>query len=297
MPSGSPILALLGDKWIQVYGRDVDYLHFHNFLEIGYCYEGTGDMTLGEKTHRFSGGCFTVIPPNFPHTTVSDPDVRGRWEYLFIDVEGFLREMCQGGRRERAEQMQDRIYSQILLRRAEDAPEISGMIRQLLDIMRYEQEYYLEEAKGILAALLANLARKGQTSVTPVPGLEQDAELPVNLAMDYISRHYMETIKIDDLAAKCHISETHLRRLFSSYIKMSPLEYINMARIRMACEYLRTTNLPVTTIAQKCGFPILSTFNRAFKKITGASPTEWRKRPENYEQQILKYEIHPEKGW
>ena len=30
MSAGSPILALLGQKWVQNYGNDVDYLHFHN---------------------------------------------------------------------------------------------------------------------------------------------------------------------------------------------------------------------------------------------------------------------------
>ena len=50
MPAGSPILALLGKKWRQNYGRDIDYLHFHNYLEIGFCYEGTGDLILGEDT-------------------------------------------------------------------------------------------------------------------------------------------------------------------------------------------------------------------------------------------------------
>ena len=28
IPAGSPVLALLGDKWVQNYGRDIDYLHF-----------------------------------------------------------------------------------------------------------------------------------------------------------------------------------------------------------------------------------------------------------------------------
>ena len=48
MSAGSPILALLGQKWVQNYGNDVDYLHFHNYLEIGYCYGGDGFMVLGE---------------------------------------------------------------------------------------------------------------------------------------------------------------------------------------------------------------------------------------------------------
>ncbi len=72
MQDGSPILALLGEKWEQNYGRDVDYLHFHNYLEIGYCYSGAGELVLGEETVRFAGREFTIIPPNFPHTTTSD---------------------------------------------------------------------------------------------------------------------------------------------------------------------------------------------------------------------------------
>ena len=63
MPAGSPILALLGQKWVQNYGNDVDYLHFHNYLEIGFCYEGDGVMAFGEAKMRFSGREFTVIPP------------------------------------------------------------------------------------------------------------------------------------------------------------------------------------------------------------------------------------------
>lgn len=72
MPAGSPILALLGQKWVQNYGNDVDYLHFHNYLEIGFCYEGDGVMAFGEAKMRFSGREFTVIPPNYAHTTNSD---------------------------------------------------------------------------------------------------------------------------------------------------------------------------------------------------------------------------------
>ena len=34
-----------------------------------------------------------------------------------------------------------------------------------------------------------------------------------------------------------------------------------------------------------------------FKRVTGCTPYEWRKNPENFEQQIMKFEIHPENGW
>ena len=34
LPMGVPVLALLGDEWIQTYGDGIDYLHFHNCMEI-----------------------------------------------------------------------------------------------------------------------------------------------------------------------------------------------------------------------------------------------------------------------
>ncbi len=297
LPEGSPILALLGDEWIRGYGWDTEYLHFHNYLEIGYCYDGTGTMILGEKECRYANGYFTVIPPNYPHTTTSDAGRYSRWEYLYIDAEGVIQDICRNGRHERAEQMQSRIYSLAFLRRASELPEISRMILHIMNIMRQKKEYYMDEAKGFLTALLVSLAREGNIQEMHIPKTGADAAMPVNLAVDYIAIHYMDPIKIDTLADKCHISEAHLRRLFESYIKMSPLEYINLVRIRIAAEYLKTTDTPVATIAQKCGFPILSTFNRNFKKIMGVSPNEWRKRPENYEQQLLKSEIQRLKGW
>nr|WP_304960467.1 hypothetical protein [uncultured Schaedlerella sp.] len=54
-------------------------------------------MVLGEQNLRFKASQFTVIPKNYPHTTNSDPGTFSQWEYLFVDVEGFLREHNGGG--------------------------------------------------------------------------------------------------------------------------------------------------------------------------------------------------------
>lgn len=115
MPEGSPILALLGEKWKQNYGRDVDYLHFHNYLEIGFCYYGEGTMTYGEEIYPFHGREFTIIPKNFPHTTDSAPGDISYWEYLFIDVDKFCQEITDNA--VRAERIMKRINSRALFLR------------------------------------------------------------------------------------------------------------------------------------------------------------------------------------
>ena len=149
----------------------------------------------------------------------------------------------------------------------------------------------------MLAALLVEIARLNRDS-----GEDKVAENAGKLTnmitsvLDYVSYHYMEDIKVEDLANICHISETHFRRVFTSYMKMSPLEYINTVRVYTACELLETTDAPVADVAHKCGFTTNSTFNRNFKQLMGVTPLEWRKRPESYEQQLLRFNIHSEKG-
>ena len=296
MSAGSPILALLGQKWVQNYGNDVDYLHFHNYLEIGYCYGGDGFMVLGEEEKRFYGGIVTVIPPNYPHTTNSDIGKVSKWEYLFIDVEGFMKKFLDNP--VKAEKVIQRIYSRALFFEEKENLSISKKIHKILDIMRDGEEFFLEEAKGVLAALLVEIARLNRDS-----GEDKVAENAGKLTnmitsvLDYVSYHYMEDIKVEDLANICHISETHFRRVFTSYMKMSPLEYINTVRVYTACELLETTDAPVADVAHKCGFTTNSTFNRNFKQLMGVTPLEWRKRPESYEQQLLRFDIHSEKGW
>lgn len=175
---------------------------------------------------------------------------------------------------------------------------MAGKILKILDIMRDGEEFYLEEAKGVLASLLVEIARinrdSGEERCSEGRGKVMDM---ISRFQGYISDHYMEDLRIDELAEYCHISETHLRRIFTTYMKMSPLEYINTIRIQAACDYLKKTDQPIADIAHKCGFTTNSTFNRNFRQVTGMTPLEWRKRPENYEQQLLKFDIHSEEGW
>ena len=56
-----PVLALLGEKWVQNYGYQIDYLHFHNMMEIGVCYYGEGTIVLEDKEIPYDGGGIYVV--------------------------------------------------------------------------------------------------------------------------------------------------------------------------------------------------------------------------------------------
>lgn len=59
---------------------------------------------------------------------------------------------------------------------------------------------------------------------------------------------------------------------------MSVSQYVNEFRIRFACDQLVRTELPVTSVMFEAGFISKSNFNREFLRVTGASPTEYRRR-------------------
>ena len=73
VPEDTHMLALQGDEWIQCFGEGVESLHFHNHMEIGYCYYGEGEMMIGDQVIPFREGTCTMIPRNIPHTTKSRP--------------------------------------------------------------------------------------------------------------------------------------------------------------------------------------------------------------------------------
>jgi mannose-6-phosphate isomerase-like protein (cupin superfamily) len=86
IPQGEPVLALLGEEWNRVYGHDNFYLHFHNLMEIGICRKGEGELIINEHTYIYRTNSVTLIPPNIPHTTISNGMTRNSWEFLYVDV-------------------------------------------------------------------------------------------------------------------------------------------------------------------------------------------------------------------
>lgn len=294
MPVNHPVLALLGDKWKQNYGRDIDYLHYHNLFEIGYCYEGDGILTLQDQDLDYKGNMFTLIPKDYPHTTNSKGDNICNWEWLFFDAEKIICEAFKDNL-PLMERLLVRINKNAHLIKVEDEPQMASLIQLLIETMRKRADLYLEEAQGLVLALFMEIARYNK-------GQEEDKKNapPDNIitpALLYIRENYNKQIKIQELAAVCHISETHFRRIFVENMNVTPVEYINYVRINAACDLLKRTNDSVSSIALRTGFVSLATFNRNFQKIIGISPQKWRNNGEHFVRKILEYDVKIQEGW
>ncbi len=303
IPHGEPLLALLGDAWIRPYGYDendrpITDLHFHNLLEIGYCYEGRGELIFEDKVYPYGAGALTVIPKNFPHTTNGVRQVTNRWEYLFVDMEKMVQQLFMD-RRHQAEQILERINRQAICTTVSEQPEMAALIRGVLREMTFHREMYSDAVHGLMKTLFVEIARytAGVSGAEEAPGHKKTEQVQISRALEYVGDYYDRPLRISDLADACHMSETHFRRLFVRCVGMHPVEYINYVRVKMACERLRKTNEPIADVAVKCGFSSLATFNRNFRRITGISPSEWKKQPEAYERRLQKKKIEIYDGW
>lgn len=93
----------------------------------------------------------------------------------------------------------------------------------------------------------------------------------------YIDEAYMSRITLDELAEKFYINKFYLARLFKKQFGMSVVNYILHVRISHSKHFLRFTDLSVDSIGAKCGFGSGNYFTRAFRKIEGVTPGQFRK--------------------
>lgn len=84
---------------------------------------------------------------------------------------------------------------------------------------------------------------------------------------------------LDMLAQEAGLSKFHLIRLFKKNVGKSPANYLTQIKMDLAKHELLRSKKSILAIAMDLGFSDLSTFNKAFKKIVGVSPTTFRSRP------------------
>jgi AraC-like DNA-binding protein len=98
----------------------------------------------------------------------------------------------------------------------------------------------------------------------------------VTHALRRIEETAEETLSLDDLASEAAMSPYHFLRTFRRVAGMTPHQYVLRTRLHRAAVRLRRTDDAVSTIAFDAGFGDLSTFNRRFRRIMGASPSAFR---------------------
>ncbi|WP_404456417.1 helix-turn-helix domain-containing protein [Oceanobacillus kapialis] len=95
-------------------------------------------------------------------------------------------------------------------------------------------------------------------------------------SINYIHRHFRESIRIEDLAAMEHYHPVYYSTWFKKKTGKSPKAYIAELRLNEAKRQLRGTGQTITRISEEIGFENASSFTRWFTKKVGTSPQNYR---------------------
>ncbi len=101
---------------------------------------------------------------------------------------------------------------------------------------------------------------------------------PIVKAMNYMSGHLQEPIRIETLAETTGYSPNYFQNLFRKLTGETPQKYLLHLRIGKATQLLADSEFSLSEIAQQCGFSSQSYFGAIFKKETGFTPKEFRRR-------------------
>lgn len=92
----------------------------------------------------------------------------------------------------------------------------------------------------------------------------------------YIRENLHEPLTIEDLSEKVCMSPSHFHRVFKNEMGISPVNFINNERIKLAQSMLKDPEARVKEVYMACGFNSLSYFNRMFKRQNRLSPRAYK---------------------
>lgn len=159
-------------------------------------------------------------------------------------------------------------------------PELEYLHQRLMKKLTAGNINSLEADEGVLGLLekVMQLLGASETPARIPDRVKQQHIGTMEKARDYILQHFREPLSLEQLAAYCLVSPFHFSRLFKSFTKESPHQYLNAVRLIHARILLCETNAPVADIGYDCGFNSPEHFVTAFKQYHQMKPSEVRQR-------------------
>ncbi|ANE48798.1 hypothetical protein SY83_08325 [Paenibacillus swuensis] len=99
----------------------------------------------------------------------------------------------------------------------------------------------------------------------------------MKMLLNYIEEHYAEPLSLTEVARHFHFNPSYLSSYFTAHNKEGFIEYVNKIRIEKASDLLITEAAPISEISGLVGYADHSYFCKVFKRITGVSPSQYRK--------------------
>lgn len=107
--------------------------------------------------------------------------------------------------------------------------------------------------------------------------LTETEERPIAAITRYLQEHLEEDISLNILSDEFHLNAQYISQLFKSEIGVGFLTYLTGIRMEKAKKLLLSSSFSVAEISERCGYGDYRVFTKAFKKIEGTTPSQYRR--------------------
>ncbi len=256
--------------------------HSHEFLELAYVAAGEARHVLNDVETVVRTGDFFILDYNATHEY--ETTGKGQLEVincLFLPefIDRSLKE-CQNFSDVVNSYMLKYNYSTVNISPANYIfHDASG---EVLDILRRMLAEYGEKRAGfheILRCQLVEIIIRTMRLRTPAAPICND-HLCARI-IEYADTHLTEKNILGRVAAEVNFSVPYLSRRFKDMMGVSFSEYLSGMRIEHCCHLLANTDRPITEAAQLSGYSDMKFFGALFKKRTGVTPREFKRKAQS----------------
>lgn len=246
-------------------------LHYHDYYELVIFEEGDIRYICEGAVYHPQYGDIILIPPcKFHMSAINGERTRYRRHVFYLYPTAFdaVGHHALVAFLERAQEGTLLAFSSL-----EQREELTALLWHLKSTLEGAPSP-LEEALG-LSDVLRVFYLLNQEDCRVKSGA---ASLPENILLlqQYIDRHFAEISSVTQLAEHFFYSREYVSRLFRKYFDTTVSDYITRRRIAKSQVLIRE-GISLIEIADLVGFGSLSTFLRAFRAVTGMTPTAYRR--------------------
>lgn len=234
-----------------------------NYYMLHFVLEGEGHYFVNKEHYLVKKNqCFLTEPGV---TTLYKAEGKNPWTYIWVCFNGTL-----------AAQLlrQCRMDSENPVMEVTCVKEIKGII---LDIMKCHALTPANECY-IHSGLYMLFGKLEEDFSSTYNNTELNDNFYITKAIEYIEKNTFNDLCVNDVAKYLNISRSYLYSLFRQQLHTSPQQFLTNAKIGNARELLVSTDIPVSGVALSSGYKNAFAFSRAFKQVTGMSPSQYRKK-------------------
>lgn len=240
--------------------------HLHYHVELAYIEDGQATAFVDSESYSLTAGDLLVVFPNRIHRF----ECSGKEKYkLFIINPDLIPDLTHKINHETAQNpvIKSAVQNKRLM-------SLMNILSETEKISSYKDNDISKDVvmKGYLLAFFGELL-----SMMPLSKNRSDDSQAIRAILDYCSQNFRQELSLSSLEEEVHLSKYYISHLFGDKLGVSFNEYVNSLRVSEACRHLRLGEKSITEISEISGFGTLRTFNRAFQKQMGMSPSQYRK--------------------